>query len=60
MTSIETLYICQSQRTGRPTASRPLLLVNQNLVVISGLTIASNTSATGFRMSMPVSVMGTG
>jgi hypothetical protein len=34
-------------------------LVNQNFVVISGLTKASNTSATGLRMSIPVFVIGT-
>jgi hypothetical protein len=59
MTSIDTSYISQSQRTGRPTSSDPLLPVNQNVIVISGLTIASKTSVTGLRMSMPVSDIGT-
>src|SRR5262245_51138164 len=59
VTWIETSYISQSHRIDGPTASRPLLRVNENCVVISGFTIASNTSATGFRTSIPVSVIGT-
>ena len=42
-----------------PVSSFPLLFVNQNFVVISGLIKASKTSATGQRMSMPVFAIGT-
>jgi hypothetical protein len=43
---------------GLPTSSLPLLFVNQNLVVISGLIKASKTSATGLRMSIAVFATG--
>jgi hypothetical protein len=43
----ETPYISKSHRTCLPTSSLPLLLVNQNFVVMLGLMKASNTSATG-------------
>src|SRR5215471_3256079 len=59
VTGIEIPYISQSHRTCFPASSLPLLLVNQNFVVISGSTKAQNTSATGLRMSMPVLVIGT-
>jgi hypothetical protein len=59
VTGIETSYISHSHCTCLPASSRPLLLVNQNFVVMSGLTKASNTSATGLRISMPVSEFGT-
>jgi len=39
-------------------SSLPLLLVNQNCVVMSGSMNASNTSATGRRMSIPVFMTG--
>src|SRR5688572_29783744 len=58
VTGMEMPYISQSHCTGLPASSRPLLFVNQNFVVISGLTNASNTSATGLRMSIPVFAIG--
>ena len=48
------LYISQAHCTNLPASSLPLLLVNQNFVVMSGLMKASKTSATGLRMSIPV------
>src|SRR5262245_28693372 len=59
VTEIEMLYISQSHWTCLPASSLPLPLVNQNFVVMSGLTKASNTSATGLRISIPVFVTGT-
>src|SRR5437762_14361148 len=56
---VELPNISHSHCTCLPASSRPLLLVNQNFVVISGLTKASNTSATGLRMSIPVFAAGT-
>src|ERR1044071_9564373 len=50
-TSVPTLYISQSHRMRLPASKRPLLLVNQNCVVIDGSTNASKTSATGLRIS---------
>jgi hypothetical protein len=41
-----------------PLLSRPLPLLNQYFDVTAGLTMTSNTSATGLRMSMPVFAMG--
>src|SRR5215831_19456121 len=58
VTDVDTLYISQSHLTGFPTSSLPLLFVNQNLVVISGLMKASKTSATGLRMSIAVFATG--
>src|SRR5258708_27879517 len=54
----ETSYISQSHWICLPGSSLPLLLVNQNLVVIVGLINASNTSATGRRIS--ISALATG
>src|SRR5690606_14170200 len=51
-TSSETPYISHSQTTRFPTSNLPLLLVNQNFVVISGFIKASNTSSTGFLISI--------
>src|SRR5215510_1879931 len=59
VTGIEIPYISHSHCTCLPASSLPLLLVNQNLVVTSGLTKAANTSAAGLRISMPVLVIGT-
>jgi hypothetical protein len=42
-----------------PASSRPLPLLNQNFVVTSGFTMASNTCSTGLRMSIPVLAIGT-
>src|SRR5262249_33918564 len=58
-TGIEMPYISQYHSTCLPVSSLPLLLVNQNFVVMSGLTNASNTSPTGLRMSIPVFAIGT-
>src|SRR5712692_2619417 len=58
VTGTERLYISHVQVTCLPASNFPLLLVNQNLVVISGLIKASNTSATGFRIS--ISALATG
>jgi len=58
VTSEEALYISQLHVTCFPASNLPLLLVNQNLVVISGFIKASNTSATGFRIS--ISALATG
>src|SRR5215211_5987202 len=58
LTWVETLYISQSQRISLPGSSLPLLLVNQNLVVIAGSTNAANTAATGLRTS--ISALATG
>src|SRR5215475_6388082 len=55
---VDTSYISHSHLTGFPTSSLPLLFVNQNLVVISGLTNASKTSATGLRISIAVFATG--
>jgi hypothetical protein len=41
-----------------PGSSFPLLLVNQNRVVMSGFTKASKTCATGFRINIPVFMIG--
>src|SRR5437867_4129342 len=57
-TCVETSYISQLHLICLPTSNLPLLLVNQNLVVISGLIKASNTSATGFRMSISAFAIG--
>src|SRR6266536_2149533 len=51
-TSVDELYISQSHRICLPVSSRPLLLVNQNLVVMAGSMNASNTSATGLRINI--------
>src|SRR6185369_6647606 len=51
-TSVDDLYISHSQRICLPVSNFPLLLVNQNLVVMSGLMNASNTSATGLRINI--------
>src|SRR5262249_3159733 len=59
VTGTEMPYISHSHCTCFPASSLPLLLVNQNLVVKFGLTKASNTSATGLRISIPVLVTGT-
>src|SRR5262245_6628067 len=58
VTDVDTLYISHSHLMGFPTSSLPLLFVNQNLVVISGLMKASKTSATGLRMSIAVFATG--
>ncbi len=59
VTGIEIPYISQSHWTCLPASSLPLLLVNQNPVVMSGSMKASNTSATGRRISIPVFAVGT-
>src|SRR6266542_1509554 len=51
-TSVDELYISQSQRICLPVSNLPLLLVNQNLVVMTGSINASNTSATGLRINI--------
>src|SRR5688572_25826105 len=51
-TGTENLYISQVQVTCLPASNRPLPLLNQNLDVMAGFTNASNTSATGLRMSI--------
>src|SRR6476469_3388262 len=53
-TAVEELYISQSQRIHLPVSKRPLLFVNQNLVVTAGSMKASNTSATGLRINISV------
>ncbi|ESW86872.1 hypothetical protein X770_20415 [Mesorhizobium sp. LSJC269B00] len=58
LTIAEAPYMRHSQRTSLPPSSRPLLWVNQNFVVMAGLTIASKTSATGRLISMPASAVG--
>jgi hypothetical protein len=58
VTGIETSYISQSHWMRLPASSRPLPFVNQNFEVMSGSTIASNTSATGLRTSIPVVATG--
>src|SRR5262245_33689797 len=58
VTGIEKPYISHSHRTCLPASSGPLLFVNQNLVVTSGFTMASNTSLTGRRMSIAVEAIG--
>src|SRR5690606_33542567 len=54
MTFVQTPYISQSHRIASLGCSLPVLFVNQNFVVISGLTNASNTSVTGLLMSISV------
>ena len=51
-TWVETPYISQSHRTRLPASSLPLPLENQKRDVRAGSTNASNTSATGLRMSI--------
>lgn len=51
-TPADALYISQSHRTSAPGTSLPLLLVNQNLLVMSGSTKASKTSLAGLRISI--------
>src|SRR5258708_23180354 len=46
-------YISQNHSTAFPFSSLPVLRVNQNWVLWSGLTKASKTSATGLRISIP-------
>src|ERR1051326_2002555 len=58
LTGTETSYISHCHCTCLPSSSLPLLLVNQNFIVMSGLMNASNTSATGRRMSIPVFITG--
>src|SRR6266496_747865 len=53
-TSVDESYMSQVQRICLPGSNLPLLFVNQNLVVISGLTKASKTSATGLRINISV------
>jgi hypothetical protein len=53
-TGMETPYISHSHCTRWPATSVPLPRVNQKREVISGSTNASNTSAAGRRMSIPV------
>jgi hypothetical protein len=50
--SMEKPYMSQSQRTEAPGSSLPLPRLNQNLLVIAGSVNASNTRATGLRMSI--------
>ena len=57
-TSTEKSYISQSHLTCLPDSNLLLLLVNQNLDVMAGLTKASNTSATGLRMSISALAIG--
>src|SRR5262245_36161305 len=57
-TEIEKWYMPHSQVTCLPGSSLPLPLVNQNWVVMSGLTNASKTSATGLRMSIAACATG--
>ena len=52
LTCAETPCISHSHVTCLPGSSRPLPRVNQNRDVMAGSTNASNTSATGFRMSI--------
>src|SRR5262245_42020957 len=52
LTSVDALYISHSQRIFLPTFNFPLLLVNQNFVVIAGSINALNTSATGLRINI--------
>src|SRR4030095_4725073 len=52
------LYISHVHVTDLPASNFPLLLVNQNLVVIWGSTKASNTFATGLRMSISTLALG--
>ena len=59
VTWTETSYIAQSHWTFLPCSSRPLSLVNQNFDVCSGSISASNTSAAGRRMSIPLLATGT-
>src|ERR1041385_8750767 len=56
--SVEVPNISHSHLIRLPTSRRPLLLVNQNFVVISGSTKAANTSAAGLRISIPVFATG--
>src|SRR5262245_61551924 len=58
VTGTEISYISQSHCTCLPSSRLPLLVVNQNFVVISGLTKASKTSATGLRINIPVLTTG--
>src|SRR5438045_1625918 len=58
VTGIEMPYISQSHCTVLPVSSFPLPLVNQNFVVTSGFTNASNTSAAGLRISIAALVTG--
>src|SRR6266700_3172901 len=58
VTWTEKSYISQSHWTCLPGSNLPLLRVNQNLVVMSGLINASNTSTTGLRISISVSAHG--
>src|SRR5262245_30124470 len=51
-------YISHVHVTALPGSSFPLLLVNQNLVVIWGSMKASNTFATGLRMSISTFALG--
>src|ERR1039458_2425583 len=51
-TGTVTLYISQVHSTCLPCSNFPVLFVNQNLVVISGLINASNTSDIGLRISI--------
>jgi hypothetical protein len=52
------LNISQSQRICLPACSLSLPLVNQNWDVMAGFTNASNTAATGLRISIAVVVTG--
>jgi hypothetical protein len=58
-TLVETPYISQSHRRSAPAVSLPLLLVNQNLVVMAGSTKAWKASWGGLRTSMPTCTVGT-
>src|SRR5215472_9650630 len=58
VTGMEISYISRCHWTVLPASSLPLLLVNQNLVGMSGLMKASNTSAAGLRISIAVFIIG--
>src|SRR5687767_11609925 len=57
-TSVDAPYNSHSHFTCLPISSRPLLLVNQNLVVMLGSMKAANTAATGLRINIPVLATG--
>jgi hypothetical protein len=57
-TLVETPYISQSHRRSAPAVILPLLLVNQNLVVMAGSTKAWKASWGGLRTSIPTCTVG--
>src|SRR5262249_21137698 len=59
LTSVEKPYISQSHLISLPTSNLLLPLVNQNLDVMVGSIKASNTSATGLRISISAFADGT-